>query len=347
MRIKDLYVTQEKLRNVGQLPDMIRFARCSFFSVENLLEVKGHTKQRIVINKFPNGDLFIMDGHHRITSIYLAGRTYLRKEEYELRHWGIDEYVGILLKENWITPFNPYTDVRVDDLAPFKQQVKELMTYARATEICKFIVSNRKAFRARRQFWTVMDLANRYNPEAATYLLGGTFDPFHLGHLAVIKALQHFSLPDDQIIVMPAKVSPHKLGTQPTPFQRRFRYCEKALGSLPKVQVSNWEGSQEGPSYTYNLLSEFAVNYRNFWFVMGTDQFSVLDTWTKAKQWVPKTNILVINRPGCNKLHPKLQPKTLKFIDAPRMRPISSTEIRNRIAKGKPIGHLVPKSYFH
>lgn len=162
-------------------------------------------------------------------------------------------------------------------------------------------------------------------------LFGGSFDPIHLGHLQMAEsARQHLQL--DEIRFIPCQISPHKLGTQPTPVAQRLEMLRLATDALPWATVDDLEASQPGPSYSWQTAEQMRQKFpdaRLFW-IMGTDQWQALPLWTHPDRLARCVEFIVISRgttpeprDGCI-LHP------LEFDH-----PASATAIREQIATGE------------
>lgn len=69
----------------------------------------------------------IQDGHHRAVSTLLGGRKFFTDEEYQIQHWNYDEYLQVNLKNGWYTPYDPKTEVRIEDIKTYKEEVQKLI----------------------------------------------------------------------------------------------------------------------------------------------------------------------------------------------------------------------------
>lgn len=129
-------------------------------------------------------------------------------------------------------------------------------------------------------------------------MLGGTFDPVHLGHLAVARfVLAQLKL--DEFLFIPAARPPHKLHTALTDFPTRLAMLQLALRDLPEVKVSDLEAARQGPSYSVDTLEElgrlYGVGVRLF-FVIGLDAFLEVDTWKDFLRLPRLADLVVIKR---------------------------------------------------
>jgi nicotinate-nucleotide adenylyltransferase len=200
--------------------------------------------------------------------------------------------------------------------------------------------------------------SGREAPGAATArssvgILGGTFDPIHLGHLALARAARsHLDL--DEILFVPAARPPHKVGRSISPASDRLAMVELAIEGEPATAVSRIELDRSGPSYTVDtvaaLLDEAARADRSIdvTVILSAESFADLPDWRSADRLVELATIAVAPRPG----HPLPDPTGLAerlpglvgrvaVIPGP-LPDISASAIRERVAAGRPIDHLVP-----
>ncbi|MBE7557645.1 nicotinate-nicotinamide nucleotide adenylyltransferase [bacterium] len=111
-------------------------------------------------------------------------------------------------------------------------------------------------------------------------VVGGTFDPFHNGHLAVCEAVS--ALADvDRVLVVPARQSPLKEGETGAPGPARLAMAAAAVAHLPKCEVSDLELSRPGPSFTIDTLEELSRRHPGdqVALVIGADQWPIFHTW--------------------------------------------------------------------
>lgn len=180
-------------------------------------------------------------------------------------------------------------------------------------------------------------------------ILGGTFDPVHLGHAALAKAaIDEAEL--NKLIVMPAKVQPFKQGKRVTEDEHRIEMVRLSFADEPKAEVSDYEIENTIISYTYDTLAFVQKQYPEdkLFFIMGADSFMEADMWYKGQNLLRKFGIIVSLRPGFDEA--ELDRKTKEFkalygteiikLKAP-MPEISSTEIRKRFAGEMPVDGLI------
>ncbi|MDR3570479.1 MAG: nicotinate-nucleotide adenylyltransferase [Syntrophobacteraceae bacterium] len=197
-------------------------------------------------------------------------------------------------------------------------------------------------------------------------ILGGTFDPVHLGHLrAAEEAMEFLGL--DQICFVPVALPPHKLEKNIVSFESRWRMLQLAINGNPRFCLSDMELRLPGKSYTVNSLKNFGKENpgTELFFLVGYDAFFEMDTWYEYKKIFALADIVVLCRPECR------QDEILEFatgkvsglyeavpgtgrIGHPELcsiynllntrMDISSTRIRELAAQRRSIRYLVPDS---
>lgn len=178
-------------------------------------------------------------------------------------------------------------------------------------------------------------------------ILGGSFDPIHLGHAAVARAaIERAGL--DAVEVVVAAVPPHKRRGCRAPFAHRLAMARLAVEGLRKVGVRDLEGCREGPSYTFYTVTELSRERPGaaFALLVGADMLEDLPRWHRAAELLSSAQVIAFARPG-NRLEtaqkrfleafPGLQPEILEVEPVPA----SSSEIRRRIAAGEPLAGLL------
>ena len=177
-------------------------------------------------------------------------------------------------------------------------------------------------------------------------LLGGTFNPPHNGHVALAReAVEKLQL--DTLLVVPTGQTPDK--PVEVDAETRLRLAEAAFGDLPRVEVSRMELERKQPSYTLDTVMWACEEWGDVMFVVGADRFADFMTWRQPNDVLRYARLGVATRPGYprEKLNAVLdqveQPERVTFFDIEPL-PISSTEIRDRVARGEAIDGLVPSS---
>lgn len=183
-------------------------------------------------------------------------------------------------------------------------------------------------------------------------ILGGTFDPIHLGHLIVAEEAR-VRLGLEQVIFIPAGQPWLKAGQCITPAEHRLRMVELAVGSNPFFRVMPNEVDRAGPTYTVDTLQELQRELgpdSSLHFIVGMDSLEQFHRWKDPEKLLDLCQLVVVNRPGhqgvdINTLvgrFPQAGP-SLRLLMVPRME-ISATEIRQRAAQGISIRYLVPEA---
>lgn len=177
-----------------------------------------------------------------------------------------------------------------------------------------------------------------------TGLLGGAFDPPHLGHVALAKAaIARFELV--RLVVVPVGDPPHKQVVLPA--ETRFRLAHAAFRDMPRVVFSRIDMARNGPAYTVETVKYAEKEWTDVIFLVGADQFLGFLGWKDPDEILEHARLGVATRPGTSvrKLKTVLKklerPERVELFEIPEV-PISSTEIRRRIAADEPYEPLVP-----
>ena len=176
-------------------------------------------------------------------------------------------------------------------------------------------------------------------------LLGGTFDPPHVGHLIMAEeALTQCKL--DEIWFLPSYLPPHterKTATIPIPAENRLDMVRIAIESHPHFKLSLIEINRKGKSYTYQTLEELNVSYPNneFYFIIGGDMVNDLPKWVRFDEIKQLVTFIGFNRAGIE----SSPPKDVKLIEVhmPEIE-IASSMIRRRIREQGAWHYFVPES---
>lgn len=173
-------------------------------------------------------------------------------------------------------------------------------------------------------------------------ILGGTFNPVHIGHLAIAQTAQEkFDL--DKVIFVPSNRPPHKGIRNLAPARDRFQMVQLAIKNNPLFEISDFEVLREGKSYTVDTLKHFCSVYskrKKFFCIIGGDSFSGLSTWKRIDEILTMTSFIVVNRPGYAGRAGGIRHFSVIMpgID------ISSSYLRQRIRQGKSVKYFVPES---
>ena len=175
-------------------------------------------------------------------------------------------------------------------------------------------------------------------------LLGGSFNPVHNGHIELAQtALDSFSL--DKILFLPSGNHPLKNNNSIPPVEIRYDITKKAIASNPYFEISRLDMEAETPSYTKLLVMRLNNSFPQdeFYFIAGSDIISELKKWHDYKWVLDNIEFIIAHRPDID----RSAWNELEYIDKlhfMEMEPIdiSSTIIREMIAKGDDISLLVP-----
>ena len=178
-------------------------------------------------------------------------------------------------------------------------------------------------------------------------LLGGTFNPPHLGHLVcAMEARDQLAL--DVVRLVVASVPPHKLVVADPGVAVRLELAELAAAAEPGLEVSSAEADRPGPSYTVDTLRELHASSPGdeLTFIAGGDQALGLPDWREPETVLSLARIAVAARSGSTREQvlercASLDTSRLDFFSMPRL-DVSSSDLRARVGSGRPIRHLVP-----
>jgi len=171
-------------------------------------------------------------------------------------------------------------------------------------------------------------------------IFGGTFDPIHNAHLTVAReAVRHFHL--DRVLFVPAAHPPHKTGATAVSYEDRFRMVELACAGEPCFEASRLEQGRRR-SYSILTIEKVKPGLRPgdlLYFLIGADAFAEILTWHRWREVVQQVEFLVISRPGHNYRIPDgARVHRLETVALP----VSSSEIRARLAAGESPEELLP-----
>ena len=136
-----------------------------------------------------------------------------------------------------------------------------------------------------------------HNPDKPVVLFGGSFNPVHRGHLAIIRGLA--ALPDfDEVLVIPARKSPFKPGVDLLPDTLRYEMLSKCLAGMEKVSLLDVELRRPAPSYTMDTLKELQGLRpgKAFFLALGWDAFEGFSRWHQAGAILEACGLLVFGR---------------------------------------------------
>lgn len=193
-------------------------------------------------------------------------------------------------------------------------------------------------------------------------VLGGTFDPMHVGHLDAGDAAQH-ALGLDEMCVIPVRHPPHRPADPHASAYHRFALVALAIAERRSWRVSDAELRRHGTSYTFDTLQGLQAegwSRSQIFFILGADAFAEIATWRRFPEVLNEAHFVVISRPGAS-LAAALtrtaaigarvrRPEDSRQVSADtavipieaQTRNVSSSEVRRRLAAGQSIDDLVP-----
>jgi nicotinate-nucleotide adenylyltransferase len=182
-------------------------------------------------------------------------------------------------------------------------------------------------------------------------VLGGTFDPIHIGHLIVAEEA-YVRLGLSRVVFVPAGEPPHKLERRNTDPERRWEMVRLAIADNEHLSASRVDLDRPGPAYTVDtirlLQQEWGLQTQIF-FLMGVDSLSELPTWHQPQRLLSLCQVVAVQRPryaiDLDDLERQLPgvARLVRVLEMPGV-DISSTAIRGRIRQGLSIRYLVPAS---
>lgn len=173
-------------------------------------------------------------------------------------------------------------------------------------------------------------------------ILGGTFDPIHLGHLYLAKKIcQNLNL--KKIIFVPTYVTPHKKDVDISSAIDRHRMVSLAIAKNKRFEMSDIEIKRKGRSYSVETLKALRKKYgvsTEIFFITGSDSLKDIDKWKNLKTITRLCKFVVVKRPGFGLRNVPSNFLVLKI----GAKDIRATMVRQRVRKGRSIEKMVPHS---
>lgn len=181
-------------------------------------------------------------------------------------------------------------------------------------------------------------------------VFGGTFDPPHYGHILIAEKVISAKLAE-KVIFVPAYDPPHKTGRKISPFEQRMEMLKLTLAGKKHFIISETEKTRaEIPSYTLSTMNALAAEYPGdeLYILIGSDSLRQLHTWHNAEELIEKWNFIVYPRKGEQPSVEELEKywtaetarRLMSFVISMPFIEISSTEIRNAMAKKENVSNL-------
>jgi len=182
-------------------------------------------------------------------------------------------------------------------------------------------------------------------------VLGGTFDPIHIGHLILAEeARARLNLAE--VLFVPAGQPWLRVDSPISPAEHRVEMVRLAIADKPYFKLSTMEIERVGPSYTVDTIAELKAQLGaedELFFILGWDNLAELPQWNQPSRLITMCRLVAVPRPGypppdlkaLEVLIPGLSQRVM-LMDKPEI-DISASVIRSRVAQGLPIHHLVPE----
>lgn len=183
---------------------------------------------------------------------------------------------------------------------------------------------------------------------SAVGIMGGTFDPIHFGHLvAASEVAWRFAL--DRVVFVPAGSPWQKSDRVPAPSEDRYLMTVLATASDDRFTVDRCDVERPGPTYTIDTLRDLRRSLGEdveLYFVTGADALAGIRTWRDHEEVLASAHFVGVSRPGHELEVPDVPGGSVVAIEVPALA-ISSSDIRQRVASGRPIRYLVPDGVRH
>ena len=174
-------------------------------------------------------------------------------------------------------------------------------------------------------------------------ILGGTFNPIHIGHLILAEEARE-KLGLDKVIFVPTYLPPHKEDTGIASASSRLAMVKLAIQGHPCFSVSDKEIKRDGRSYTIDTIKEFKKENPEdeLYFIIGSDLLNYLEDWKDLAQIIKLVKFIAATRPGyaLEKIPSYIQTLEIRAVD------VSGFEIRERIKQSKSFRYLVPEAVY-
>jgi nicotinate-nucleotide adenylyltransferase len=183
-------------------------------------------------------------------------------------------------------------------------------------------------------------------------ILGGTFDPPHIGHLILAEEAR-LALALEQVLFVPAGAPWRKAGQELSPREHRLAMVRLAVDDNPHLAVSTLEIDRQGPSYTADTMTELREQFgpeTEFFFIMGADSLADFPHWHEPQRILELARLAVAERPepedvglegGLAEDLARAMRERVLWLRMPLIA-ISASAVRERVQQGQPIRYWVP-----
>ena len=173
-------------------------------------------------------------------------------------------------------------------------------------------------------------------------VMGGTFDPIHIGHLvAASEAAHRFQL--DRVVFVPTGQPWQKSDRYVSAPEDRYLMTVIATAADDRFSVSRVDVDRDGPTYTVDTLRDIRAEMgeeHDYHFITGADALGEILSWREPDEVLRLAHLVGVTRPGHVLADPGLAPGRVTLLEIPALA-ISSSDIRARVARGEPIRYLV------
>ena len=175
-------------------------------------------------------------------------------------------------------------------------------------------------------------------------VFGGTFDPVHVGHVVVAAEVRN-RLGLDRVLVVPAGDPWQKRGRVAASARDRLALVELAVAEVDGVEASAVEVDREGASVTADTLEALLGPGHELYLVLGADAVANMGTWRRLEETRELATVVVVEREG-EHARPLGAGWRVEHVPIPRI-DISSTDLRARLAAGRPVDGMIPPAVVH
>lgn len=179
-------------------------------------------------------------------------------------------------------------------------------------------------------------------------IIGGTFDPIHLGHLLIAEQAREFC-ELDEVWFIPAGQPPHKQRHKITPAKHRLAMVQLATEENSAFHVLDWELKREKLSYTVDTVSWLTETYPTYQFalIVGTDTVNDLPHWYQIEKITQQVGIIAVHRPGFTPVPlPASILNRVQWVEDAVEISLSATRLRQHISSGKRIRYAIPDQVY-